>query len=101
MRRNLELGYSTKSIGGLGIKKFFLYTLEKELCYKTLEQKLKDPQLEEKLGSFQKRKNKPALKFLCFWDKKKHVVKLPYEPDFKESIIPSNTKSMKMNKRLL
>ena len=82
-------------------KEKFLCTLEKELCYKTLEQKLKDPQLEEKVGSFQKRKNNLALKFLCFWDKKKHVVKLSYEPNFKESIIPSNTKSIKMNTRLL
>ena len=52
-------------------KEFFLYTLEKELCYETLKHKLKDPQLEEKVGSFQKRKSKLALKFLCFWDKKK------------------------------
>jgi len=36
-----------------------------------------------------------------FWDRKKHIVDLPYEKDFREKQIPIKARPIQMNEELL
>ena len=37
----------------------------------------------------------------AFWDRKKHIVDLPYEKDIREKQIPTNARPIQMNGELL
>lgn len=36
----------------------------------------------------------------CFWERKQHMVDLPYEKDLDEKIIPTKARSIQMNEDL-
>lgn len=60
--------------------------LEEENVFQTVEDKLKEPQLKDNINIFQRKIRKRNMQGSpkCFLGKKKHVVELPFQPDFKE-----------------
>lgn len=84
-------------------KENFLFFLKEEIQYKQIEEKLIFPKLQKQINDF----NALLVKEVCaeipnaFWERKQHIVELPYEPDFSEKMIPTKARPIQMNNRLL
>ncbi|KAA0066381.1 Enzymatic polyprotein [Cucumis melo var. makuwa] len=63
----------------------------------------KKPLVQSKIQNFQKQLEKEVCSKLPngFWDRKKHMVTLPYEDEFKEAQIPTKAQPIQMNKDLV
>ena len=77
--------------------------LKDEINMITIEEKLENPKLKGKILMII---NKFSLKICndhpnAFWDRKKHIVSLPYEEEFSESNIPTKARPCQMNSEYL
>jgi len=64
---------------------------------------LQNPSLEKKISDFDqviKTKICAALPN-AFWERKQHIISLPYEKDFNERMIPTKARPTQMNAELL
>uniref|UniRef100_A0A0A0LU92 Peptidase A2 domain-containing protein n=1 Tax=Cucumis sativus TaxID=3659 RepID=A0A0A0LU92_CUCSA len=61
------------------------------------------PLIQQKIQNFQQRLEKEVCSNLpnAFWDRKKHMVTLPYKEGFKESQIPTKARPIQMNRDLV
>ncbi|KAA0066357.1 Enzymatic polyprotein [Cucumis melo var. makuwa] len=64
---------------------------------------IQKPPVQSKIQNFQKQLKKEVCSNLPngFWDRKKHMVTLPYEDEFKEAQIPTKARPIQMNKDLV
>jgi len=64
---------------------------------------LEKPQVKEKIQSLLKHIQSTIYSNLpnAFWNRKRHIVDLPYEKDFKEKQIPTKARPIQMNEELL
>ncbi|KAA0058439.1 Enzymatic polyprotein [Cucumis melo var. makuwa] len=64
---------------------------------------IQKPLVQSKIQNFQKQLEKEVCSNLpnAFWDRKKHMVTLPYEDGFKEAQIPTKARPIQMNKDLV
>ncbi|KAA0052109.1 Enzymatic polyprotein [Cucumis melo var. makuwa] len=64
---------------------------------------IQKPLIQSKIENFQKQLEKEVCSSLpnAFWDRKKHMVTLPYEDGFKEAQIPTKARPIQMNKDLV
>ncbi|TYJ97583.1 Enzymatic polyprotein [Cucumis melo var. makuwa] len=64
---------------------------------------IQKPLVQSKIQNFQKQLEKEVCSTLpnAFWDRKKHMVTLPYEDGFKEAQIPTKARPIQMNKDLV
>ena len=77
--------------------------LKQEINILKIEERLKNPKLQDKIKLVQ---NQFSLQICndhpnAFWDRKKHIVSLPYEDDFNESQIPTKARPCQMNSEYL
>lgn len=77
--------------------------LKEEVNISTIDEKLENPKLKEKIQMFL---NRFSLNICdehpnAFWDRKKHIITLPYEEDFNESKIPTKARPCQMNSEYL
>ena len=76
--------------------------LQQEIKYQQIEQQLHDPQMISKIKNLETE----LLNQLCselpnaFWERKKHIVEIPYEKDFNEKQIPTKGRPIQMNQEL-
>lgn len=80
-------------------KTFQLNSLKEEINFLTIEEKLSNPKLKRKIDHIN---NKFSLEICsdhpnAFWNRKKHVVSLPYEEDFSDKNIPTKARPCQMN----
>ena len=78
--------------------------LKKEIQYKKTEENLKSKQVQERIKQIQQQIEK---KNICssipnaFWNRKQHMVSLPYEIFFNEKQIPTKVRPIQMSPELL
>ena len=84
-------------------KENFIYDLQNEVYYMIIEQKLKTLQVQQKIKEFKKLFKKEVCAKIpnTFWNKKQHVISLPYKKDFNEKNIPTKIRPIQMKEKLL
>jgi hypothetical protein len=77
--------------------------LKDEVHYQRVEQQLTCKILQQKIERFQEKLNQEVCSNFpnTFWDRKTHVVKLPYVKDFNERNIPTKAKPIQMNQEIM
>jgi hypothetical protein len=100
---NTVQNLSTSTINLISQKKKHINMLNKEIQYKRIESQLESKNIKDKIILLQQRFEKE----ICsehpnaFWDRKKHIVSLPYEPNFNERSIPTKARPIQMNQQYL
>ncbi|GAV88678.1 hypothetical protein CFOL_v3_32100, partial [Cephalotus follicularis] len=95
--------FKEHSINLIKTKENHLYFMKQEVSNKKLEQQLQTSQIKEKINSL---KNN-IINNLCsglpdtFWQRKQHMVSLPYEKYFTEQNIPTKTRPIQMTYELM
>ena len=84
-------------------KKKHLKFLKEEVHYQRVEQQLTCKILQQRFERFQERLNQEVCFNFpnAFWDRKPHVVKLPYVKDFNERNIPTKARPIQVNQEIL
>ena len=77
--------------------------LKKEIQYKKTEENLKSKQIQERIKQIQQQTENNLCSSIsnAFWDRKQHMVALPYEKDFNEKQIPTKARRIQMSPELL
>ena len=77
--------------------------LKKEIQYKKTEENLQSKQIQERIKNIQKQIEENLCSSIpnAFWNRKQHMVSLPYEKDFNEKQIPTKVRPIQMNPELL
>ena len=70
--------------------------LRKEIQYKKTDENLKSKQIQQQIEN-----NLCSSIPNAFWNRKQHMVSLPYEKDFNEKQIPTKARRIQMNPKLL
>ena len=101
----LELQTSSifKQINILQTKQNQICHLQEELTYLRIEEQLKVPSIQLKVTDLEALLKKRICSDLpnAFWERKKHIISLPYEPYFDEKNIPTKARPTQMNFELL
>lgn len=84
-------------------KEKVLFSLKKEIIEKTMKEKISSPKLQLEIEDFKEKLAKEVFANIpnAFWSRNKFVVELPYEPDFRETMIPTKARPIQMNERHL
>lgn len=81
----------------------FITSLKQEVSQRNLEERINDPKIQQRIKTI----HEAMLNSICaespnaFWERKKHVVNLPYEPGFDETLIPTKARPIAMGPRHL
>ena len=77
--------------------------LNEEIKFKRLEQQLTCNILQQRIERFYEKLNQGICSNIpnAFWDRKTHVVKLPYVKDFNERNIPTKSRPIQMNQEIM
>ena len=77
--------------------------LQQEIKYQQIEQQLHDPQMISKIKNLETELLNQVCSELpnAFWERKKHIVEIPYKKDFNEKQIPTKARPIQMNQELL
>lgn len=81
----------------------FITSLKQEVSQRNLEERINDPKIQQRIKTI----HEEMLNSICaespnaFWERKKHVVNLPYEPGFDETLIPTKARPIAMGPRHL
>ncbi|CAN1215329.1 hypothetical protein LINPERPRIM_LOCUS169 [Linum perenne] len=78
-------------------------SLAQEIIYKQIEKNLERNDIKEKIRYFQKQMEIQICAEIptAFWERKRHIFTLPYEPDFDERMIPTKARPIAMGPRYL
>ncbi|KAL4199454.1 hypothetical protein AMTRI_Chr03g145040 [Amborella trichopoda] len=84
-------------------KENFLGSLQLEIKHKLTSERLQTPEIIQKIQHLKNIIEKEICNELpnAFWHRKQHIVRLPYEPSFNESQIPTKARPIQMNTELL
>jgi len=85
------------------VKKNQIRHLQEEVSYLRIEEQLKNPSFQQKTLDLEQVIKKKICSDLpnAFWERKKHIISLPYEKDFNERMIPPKARPTQMNSDLL
>ena len=85
------------------IKQNLIRSLQEEVSYLRIEEQLKDPTLQKKISDLEQVIKTKIYADLPneFWERKRHIIALPYEKDFNERMIPTKARPTQMNAELL
>jgi len=104
-KKILELQTSSifKQINSVQTKQSQICHLQEELFYLRIEEQLQKPFIQFKISEFEQLIKKQICYDVpnAFWERKKHIISLPYEPNFNETNIPTTARSTQMNFELL
>ena len=83
-------------------KEFQIENLKHNVSLHRIEKQLKDNLLQKRILEFQHKVEIEICADLpnAFWNRKQHMVDLPYEPDFNEKDIPTRARPIQMNAEL-
>ena len=92
-----------KSINLINGKQKQIQYLQQEIKYQQIEQQLHDPQMISKIKNLETELLNQVCSELpnALWERKKHIVEIPYEKDFNEKQIPTKARPIQMNQELL
>lgn len=84
-------------------KEKFLYSLQEEVKYRSLQEKLGSLEIKEIIKEFQEILEKEVCLDIpnALWSRKKHMVNLLYEEGFNENKINTKARTIQMNDRHL
>ena len=84
-------------------KQKFIASLQEEVSYLRIEEQLQNPNIQKKILDLEQIiKNKICAELPnAFWERKQHIITLPYEKDFNEKQIPTKARPTQMNAELL
>ncbi|KAG4963172.1 hypothetical protein JHK82_039843 [Glycine max] len=105
--RNIIFNFSTKpisrNINFIENKINQINFLKEEVSFNNIQIQLGKPQVKDKIQSLLNHIESTVCSDLphAFWDRKKHIVDLPYEKDFREKQIPTKARPIQMNEELL
>ena len=97
---NLQQNSIQKTINLIKGKQNHIQYLQDEIAYKKIEEQLKMPYIISKIKAIEN----DILNQICsdlpnaFWERKQHVVELPYIKEFNERNIPTKARPIQMNK---
>jgi hypothetical protein len=93
----------SQSICLINNKRQHMNFLNEEIKFKRLEQQLTCKILQQKIERFYNKLNQEVCSNLpnAFWDRKVHVVKLPYIKEFNERNIPTKSRPIQMNQEIM
>ena len=76
--------------------------LKKEIQYKNTEENLKSKQIKERIKHIQQQIENNLCSSIpnAFWNRKQHMVSLPYEKNYNEKQIPTKARPIQMNPEL-
>jgi len=85
------------------LKKNQICHLEEEISYHRIEEQLQNPSLQQKILDLEQVIKRHICSNLpnAFWERKKHIISLPYEKDSNEHTIPTKARPTQMNSALL
>ncbi|KAG8647418.1 hypothetical protein MANES_09G074619v8 [Manihot esculenta] len=77
--------------------------LKKDLHLIKIEEQLEKPTVQQQIKEIQEKFEQDLCSDLpsAFWDRKQHIVTLPYEPNFNEQNIPTKARPIQMNQEML
>ena len=77
--------------------------LKKEIQYKKTKENLESKQIQDRIKQIKKQIEENLCSSIpnAFWNRKQHMVSLPYEKDFNEKQIPTKARPIQMNPELL
>ena len=77
--------------------------MQKEISYLRIDEQLKTPSIQLKITDLEQVLKKRICSDLpnALWERKKHIISLPYEPGFDEKNIPTKARPIQMNFQLL
>ena len=80
-----------------------LMFLKQDLEYKRIEEQLELPLLKQRIKNFENKIKNEICADLpnAFWNRKQHIVNLPYKSDFNERTTPTKARPIQMNQELL
>jgi len=92
-----------KQINTLQIKQNLIQNLQEEVSYLRIKEQLQNPTLQKKISDLEQVIQNKICADLpnAFWERKQHVISLPYEKDFNERMIPTKARPTQMNAELL
>ncbi|GAV59542.1 LOW QUALITY PROTEIN: hypothetical protein CFOL_v3_03073, partial [Cephalotus follicularis] len=94
--------FKKHSINLIKSKENHLYFTKQEISNQKLEEHLQTSQIREKINSLKNNViNNLCIFSMLFWQKKRHVVSLPYEKDFTEENIPTKARPIQMTHALM
>ena len=98
-----EINHLQDKINILQHKQQHVKFLQKEIQYKNIERNLKSKQLQERIKQVQKQIEINLCSSIpnAFWNRKQHMVSLPYEKYFSEKQISTKARPVQMNSELL
>jgi len=101
--RRITFNFSTKpisrNINFIEKKISQINLLKEEVSFNNIQIQLEKPQLKEKIQSLLQHIQSTICSNLqhAFWNRKKHIVDLPYKKDFREKQIPTKARPIQMN----
>jgi len=104
-KKVMELQSSSifKQINCLQLKQNQISHLQEQISHKKKEEHLLNPSIQLKISDLEKVFKEKICSDLpnAFWERKQHVISLPYEPGFNEKDIPTKARPTQMNFELL
>jgi hypothetical protein len=93
----------SQSICLINNKRQHVNYLNEEIKFKRLEQQLTCKILQQRIERFYEKLNQEVCSTIpnAFWDRKTHVVKLPYVKDFNERNIPTKSRPIQMHQEIM
>jgi len=90
-------------INSTHLKQNLVNSLQEEVSYLRIEEQLQNPTIQKKILDLEQLiKNKICSDLTnAFWERKQHIITLPYEKDFNEKQIPIKARPTQMNAELL
>ena len=92
-----------KQINAIHVKQNLLNSLKEEVSYLRIEEKLQNPTLQRQIFDLEQVIKQKICADLpnAFWERKQHIITLPYEKGFNEKQIPTKARPTQMNAELL
>ena len=92
-----------KQINAIHLKQNVLNSLQEEVSYLRIEEQLRNPNIQNKILDLKQIIKSKICADLpnAFWERKQHIITLPYEKEFNEKQIPTKARPTQMNAELL
>jgi len=100
---SLQASSIFKQINSLQIKEKQICHLQEEISYLRIEEHLQSPSLQLKISELEQLMKKRICSDFpnAFWERKKHIISLPYGPNFNAKHILTKARPTQMNFELL
>ena len=96
---NLIQDSLTSTINLIKRKQKQINMLNKEIKYKRIEEQINNEYIENKIKSIQQKLEKEIYAEHAFWNRKQHIISLPYGDNFDKRNIPTKVRPIQMNQK--